>query len=122
MFLQADGGTRTAAITGASVAIYLACRKLLEDGRVKKLPIRQRVAAVSVGVVEGAVLVDLDYSEDKDAAVDMNLVLTEHLEFVEIQGSGEEATFTPEQLAAMVDAGRVGVGRLLELQAQVLAL
>jgi ribonuclease PH len=120
--LQADGGTRTAAITGASVAIYLACRKLVEEGRVKKLPIRQRVAAVSVGVVADEVLVDLDYSEDKDASVDMNLVLTEHLEFVEIQGSGEEATFTPEQLAAMVDAGRAGVGRLLELQAQVLAL
>lgn len=120
--LQADGGTRTASITGASVAIYLACRKLVEEGRVKKLPIRQRVAAVSVGVVGGEVLVDLDYSEDKDAAVDMNLVLTEHGEFVEVQGSGEEATFTPEQLSAMVDAGRSGVERLLDLQAQVLGL
>ncbi len=120
--LQADGGTRTAAITGASVAIYLACQKLVEEKRVKKLPIRQRVAAVSVGVVNDEVLVDLDYSEDKDASVDMNLVLTEHLEFVEIQGAGEEATFTPEQLAAMVEAGRAGVGRLLALQAQVLAL
>jgi ribonuclease PH len=120
--LQADGGTRTASITGASVAIYLACRKLVEEGKVKKLPIKQRVAAVSVGVVAGEVLVDLDYLEDKDAAVDMNLVLTEHMEFVEIQGSGEEATFTPEQLTAMVTAGRSGVGRLLELQAQVLGL
>jgi len=120
--LQADGGTRTAAITGASVAIYLACRKLVEEGRVKKLPIRQRVAAVSVGVVGGEVLVDLDYSEDKDASVDMNLVLTEHMEFVEVQGSGEEATFSSEQLSAMLEAGRAGVGRLLELQAQALAL
>jgi ribonuclease PH len=120
--LQADGGTRTAAITGASVAVYLACRKLLEEGRVKRLPIRQRVAAVSVGVVDGEVRVDLDYVEDKDASVDMNLVLTEHLEFVEVQGSGEEATFTPEQLTAMLAAGREGVGRLLELQAAVLGI
>lgn len=120
--LQADGGTRTAAITGASVAVYLACRRLLEAGKVKRLPIRQRVAAVSVGVVGGEVLVDLDYSEDKDAAVDMNLVLTEHLEYVEVQGSGEEATFAPEQLTAMLEAGRSGVTRLLELQAAVLGL
>ncbi len=120
--LQADGGTRTASITGASVAIFLACRKLLEEGRVKKLPIRQRVAAVSVGVVAGEVLVDLDYLEDRDAAVDMNLVLTEHMEFVEIQGSGEEATFTPDELTAMVGAGRLGVEKLLALQAGVLGL
>ncbi|HEY8900611.1 MAG TPA: ribonuclease PH [Chthoniobacterales bacterium] len=120
--LQADGGTRTAAITGASVAIYLACRKLVEMGKVKRLPIRQRVAAVSVGVVDGEVRVDLDYVEDKDASVDMNIVLTEHMEFVEVQGSGEEATFTPEQLSAMLEAGRSGVARLLDLQAQVLGI
>jgi ribonuclease PH len=120
--LQADGGTRTAAITGAAVAMFLACRRLLEEGRVKKLPIRQRVAAVSVGVVAGEVLVDLDYAEDKDAAVDMNLVLTEHMEFVEVQGSGEEATFSATQLTAMLEAGRAGVARLLELQAQLLGL
>jgi ribonuclease PH len=120
--LQADGGTRTAAITGASVAIYLACRKLVEQGRVKKLPIRQRVAAVSVGVVGGEVLVDLDYVEDKDASVDMNLVLTEHMEFVEVQGSGEEATFSPEQLSAMLEAGRGGVRQLLDLQSGLLGL
>jgi ribonuclease PH len=120
--LQADGGTRTAAITGASVAVYLACRSLLTEGRVKRLPIRQRVAAVSVGVVGGEVLVDLDYSEDKDASVDMNLVLTEHLQYVEVQGSGEEATFSPEELTAMLEAGRAGVAQLLDLQSAVLAL
>ncbi|MDD5199976.1 MAG: ribonuclease PH [Terrimicrobiaceae bacterium] len=120
--LQADGGTRTAAITGATVAVYLACRKLLAEGRVKRLPIRQRVAAVSVGVVGGEVLVDLDYLEDKEATVDMNLVLTEQLQFVEVQGSGEEATFSPEELSAMLEAGRTGIGRLLELQAEALAL
>jgi ribonuclease PH len=120
--LQADGGTRTAAITGASVAIAMACRKLVENGKVKTSPFRQRVAAVSVGVVGGEVLVDLDYSEDRDAAVDMNLVMTEKLEFVELQGAGEEATFTTEQLFALVEAGRTGVTKLLELQAQALAL
>ncbi len=120
--LQADGGTRTAAITGASVAAYLACRKLLEDKRVKKLPIRQRVAAVSVGIVGDEVLVDLDYPEDKDAAVDLNLVLTERLEFVEVQGSGEESTFSPEQLTALIAAGRAGVETLLKRQADVLGL
>ncbi|MGH8046308.1 MAG: ribonuclease PH [Chthoniobacterales bacterium] len=120
--LQADGGTRTAAITGASVAICMACRKLVEDGRLKSSPFRQRVAAVSVGVVAGEILVDLDYSEDKDASVDMNLVLTERMEFVEVQGSGEEATFTSEELTGMLEAGRAGVEKLLELQAATLGL
>jgi ribonuclease PH len=118
--LQADGGTRTAAITGASVAIGMACRRLVEEGRVKVSPFRQRVAAVSVGVVADRVLVDLDYSEDKDASVDMNLVLTETMEFVELQGSGEEATFTPAQLTEMVDAGRFAIEKLLALQAGIL--
>lgn len=120
--LQADGGTRTAAITGATVAMHVACQRLLAEGRVKRLPIRQRVAAVSVGIVAGEVLVDLDYAEDKEASVDLNLVLTESGEFVEIQGSGEEATFTAEQLATMLEAGRAGVGRLLDLQAAALGL
>lgn len=120
--LQADGGTRTASITGAAVAVYLACRRLVEEERVKELAIRQRVAAVSVGVVEGEVLVDLDYLEDKDASVDMNLVMTEAGEFVEVQGSGEEATFTAEQLSAMLSAGRGGIERLLNLQAELLEI
>lgn len=120
--LQADGGTRTAAITGASVAICLACRKLVENGKVKKSPFRQRVAAVSIGMVGGEALVDLDYSEDKDAAVDMNLVLTERMEFVEIQGAGEEATFTSEQLAVLLAAGRSGIEKLLALQAAALGI
>ena len=120
--LQADGGTRTAAITGATVALYVASQRLLAEGVVKRLPIRQRVAAVSVGVVDGEVLVDLDYIEDKEAAVDLNLVLTEGGEFVEVQGSGEEATFTAEQLSAMLAAGRQGVERLLALQAGALGL
>lgn len=120
--LQADGGTRTASITGAAVAVYMACRRLVEEGRTKELAIRQRVAAVSVGVVNGEVLVDLDYLEDRDATVDMNLVMTENGEFVELQGSGEEATFTSAQLSDMVEAGRRGIERLLNLQAELLEL
>ncbi len=120
--LQADGGTRTAAITGATVAMHVACQRLLVEGKVKRLPMRQRVAAVSVGIVAGEVLVDLDYAEDKEASVDLNLVLTEAGEFVEVQGSGEEATFSADQLAAMLDAGRAGVAELLDLQAAALGI
>ncbi len=118
--LQADGGTRTASITGACVATALACRKLVATGKVARSPLRQRVAAVSVGVVGGDVLVDLDYVEDKDAKVDMNLVMTEQLEFVEVQGSGEEAAFAQDELHAMLAAGQAGIEQLLELQRQIL--
>lgn len=118
--LQADGGTRTAAITGASVAICLAGQALVKAGKIEKVPVRSRVAAVSVGVVANEVVADLDYLEDKDARVDMNLVMTEELEFVEVQGSGEEATFTPEELVQMLSAGRAAITRLLEMQAEFL--
>ncbi len=118
--LQADGGTRTAAITGACIAVALACRELVTAGKVGQSPLRQRVAAVSVGVVGGEVLVDLDYSEDKDAKVDMNLVMTEKLEFVEVQGSGEEAAFDEGELHAMLESGRGGIKQLLGLQEAVL--
>ncbi len=119
--LQADGGTRTAAITGASVAVELACRSLVESGKLKSLPIKNRVAAVSVGIVGGEVLVDLDYPEDKDAEVDMNVVMTDKMDFVELQGSGEESVFSADQLEAMVDAARGGIAQLLEIQTAALA-
>jgi ribonuclease PH len=83
--LQADGGTRTAAITGASVAVELAGQWLVQQGKIKELPVKNRVAAVSVGIVNGEVLVDLDYLEDRDACVDMNVVMTDKLDFVELQ-------------------------------------
>ena len=114
--LAADGGTRTASITGACVAAALACRQLISAGLIKKNPIRQLVAAVSVGVVNGAPVLDLDYIEDKDAAVDMNVVMTAAGSFVEVQGSGEESTFTDEELAAMLALARSGIGELLSAQ------
>lgn len=119
--LSADGGTRTASITGASVATALACQRLMREGLLTENPIRQLVAAVSVGVVNEVALLDLDYLEDKDAAVDMNIVMTERGEFVEVQGSGEESTFTDAELATMLGLARQGIGELFEAQRKVLA-
>ncbi len=119
--LQADGGTRTASITGACVAASLACQQFMAKGLIKKSPIRKLVAAVSVGVVGGEALLDLNYAEDKDATVDMNLVMTEDGNFVELQGAGEESTFTEAELAAMVALGKRGIADLLAAQRAVLA-
>ncbi len=119
--LQADGGTRTASITGAFVALSLAVTRLIAEGKVKESPIANSVAAVSVGVVEGRALLDLCYVEDAAAEVDMNLVMTGSGEFIELQGTGEEATFSGAQLEAMLGLGRAGVDRLLELQKAAIA-
>jgi ribonuclease PH len=119
--LQADGGTRTAAITGASVAVELAAAWLVAQGKTHSLAIKSRVAAVSVGVVNGEILVDLDYSEDKDASVDMNVVMTDTLDFVEVQGSGEEHVFSSAQLDQMLSAAKNGITQLLEIQKSALA-
>jgi ribonuclease PH len=100
--LQADGGTRTAAITGSSIAITLACAKLFRNNIFAEWPVRCLVGAVSAGVVDGQVLVDLDYEEDRRASVDLNLVMNSRREFIEIQGAGEEATFSGSDLAEMV--------------------
>lgn len=114
--LQADGGTRTASITGASVAIELACRSLVTAGKLSVLPVKNRVAAVSVGIVGGEVLLDLDYIEDRDAEVDMNVVMTDKGDFVEIQGSGEETVFNQAQLDSMLSAAKTGIANLLNFQ------
>ncbi len=119
--LQADGGTRTAAITGACVAAELALRELVKSGKLGRLPMKRRVAAVSVGIVDGEPRLDLDYLEDRDASVDMNLVMTDRFEYVEVQGSGEEAVFTDTELAAMLDLGRSGIQSLLSIQHQTLS-
>lgn len=119
--LQADGGTRTAAITGAYVALRLAVAKLMAQGRIAENPLAKAVAAVSVGIVHHQVLVDLCYSEDVAAQVDMNLVMTDAGDFVELQGSGEEATFSETQLALMIEAGKKGIRDLLEAQKAALA-
>ncbi len=120
--LQADGGTRTASITGACVASFLACRRLVEDRKLPRLPIRQLVAAVSAGIVGGVPLLDLDYPEDRDAEVDMNLVVTEGGQYVEVQSSGEEAVFSPEQFDALLALGRQGVQQLITAQRAVLGI
>ncbi|HSH39798.1 MAG TPA: ribonuclease PH [Chthoniobacterales bacterium] len=119
--LQADGGTRTAAITGASLAVAIACRKVVDDKKLPALPIRKLVAAVSAGVLDGAPVLDLNYEEDKAVTVDFNLVATEGGEFVELQGSGEEATFSHEQLGDMLALGRKGIAELIEAQRAVLS-
>ena len=120
--LQADGGTRTASITGASVAIALACNKLVKEGKIAKSPVSRQIAAVSVGVVGSEVLLDLDYPEDRDAEVDLNLVMTGNLEFIELQASGEENVFGDSQLVTMLDYGRRGITELVARQKEILAL
>jgi len=118
--LQADGGTRTAAITGSFVALSLAVKKLQAEGKLADSPILHAIAAVSVGIVDGRALLDLCYTEDVAAAVDMNLVLTSAGEFVELQGTGEEATFTEKQLAELLALGRSGIRDLLGAQQQAI--
>ena len=119
--LQADGGTRTAAITGAYVAMSLAVRKLMAEGKLTQSPMHHGVAAVSVGIVGGRALLDLCYEEDAAAAVDMNLVMNSVGEFIELQGSGEESTFSDAQLADLLRLGRVGIRELLAAQQGALA-
>jgi ribonuclease PH len=119
--LQADGGTRTAAITGAFVALSIAMHRLLADGKLMENPLLHGVAAVSTGIVDGRALLDLCYTEDVAAAVDFNLVMNSAGEFIELQGSGEEATFTEKQLADLIALGKTGVRELLAAQEKALA-
>jgi ribonuclease PH len=114
--LQADGGTRTAAITGASVAVALALQKLLAAGKLKKNPLKLLVAAVSAGIFQDEPILDLCYLEDKDASVDFNVVMTEKGEFVEVQGSGEETSFSSAQMASMLELAKNGIAEVVELQ------
>ena len=119
--LQADGGTRTAAITGAFVALSIAMRRLIAAGKLAENPILHAVAAVSTGIVEGRPLLDLCYTEDVAAAVDFNLVMNSAGEFIELQGSGEEATFSEKQLADLLALGKSGIRDLLAAQEKALA-
>jgi ribonuclease PH len=118
--LQADGGTRTAAITGAYVALALAVKKLQATGKLPADPnfnaLANAVAAVSVGIIAGQPLLDLNYTEDVAASVDMNIVMTARGEFIELQGTGEEATFSDTELTAMLGLGRAGIKELLSFQ------
>ena len=119
--LQADGGTRTAAITGAYVALALAIRRLQADGKLISNPVQNAVAAVSAGIVEGRALLDLCYTEDVAAAVDFNLVMNSKGEFIEVQGAGEESAFSEKQLAELLTLGKAGIRQLLEIQEAALA-
>src|SRR5688572_14011526 len=114
--LQADGGTRTASITGACVATAMAFNRLLQQGILTQQPLKKKVAAISVGVFRNQALLDLCYEEDRDAEVDCNVVMCEDGQFVEIQGSGEETTFSDTQLAAMLAMGKKGITDLCKLQ------
>ncbi len=119
--IQADGGTRTASITGGFVALRLAINKLLANGELTEDPIKEHLAAISVGILpDGTVVTDLDYQEDSSAAVDMNLVMTEAGRFVEIQGTGEEATFDDNELNALLLHGKAGIEDLIAYQKEAL--
>jgi ribonuclease PH len=114
--LTADGGTRTTAITGSYLAVKVALDILLKKGLLKKSPLKAQLAATSVGIVQGQPLLDLDYIEDKDAAVDMNVVMTHRGQFVEVGASGEEATFSAPQLDKMLKLARLGLRQIFQLQ------
>jgi len=119
--IEADGGTRTASITGSFIALKLAVRSLLESGRLSKDPMLCFVAAVSVGVVRGVPMLDLNYAEDSTADVDFNIVMTDKGEFVEIQGTAERNPFNESALSELLKLGRTGIFELIERQRQVLA-
>ncbi|NNF14603.1 MAG: ribonuclease PH [Gemmatimonadetes bacterium] len=119
--LQADGGTRTASITGACVALMLAARWMLEEGHVERTFVREKVAAVSVGIVDGVSCLDLDYREDSSAQVDMNLVATESGGLVEVQGTAEGDPFPRPALDELMDLGMSGIESLLAAQAKALS-
>lgn len=118
--LQGDGGTRTASVTGGFVALALACRKLLAEGKVKRDPVVHRVAAVSAGIVDDALLLDLPYSEDSRAQVDLNCVMNEKGELIELQGTGEGRSFTLGEQQELVRLCAKGIAELMEKQRQVL--
>ena len=117
--LQADGGTRTASVTGAFVALTLALRQLVRYGALKAMPLRDFIAATSVGMVGGVPMLDLCYDEDSQADVDMNVVMTGSGRFVEVQATAEHGAFDDEQMARLVALARVGIAQLIEIQKKV---
>lgn len=119
--IQADGGTRTASITGAFVALAMAINKLHDSGAIEKFPIKNFIAATSVGILsEGGAVLDLNYEEDSACDVDMNVIMTGSGEFVELQGTGEESTFTMTQLQELLGLANEGITQLIELQKKTL--
>ena len=119
--LQADGGTRTASITGSAVALAIALNRIMAKGLITQNPMRQLVSAVSVGKLNGTPILDLCYEEDRDAEVDMNVVMTEGGQYVEVQGSGEEAVFTAEEMAQMLSLASQGIAAITHAQKEAIA-
>lgn len=113
--IQADGGTRTASITGGYFALELAIEKLIDAGKLTEIPINSRVAAISVGKIKDEILLDLEYEEDFRADVDMNIIMNDKGEFIELQGTGEEATFTQDELLKFIEISRKGFEKLFKL-------
>ena len=114
--LQADGGTRTASITGASVACAIAFNRMLSEGMLKQSPLKKHVSAVSCGIYQDSPILDLCYLEDRDARVDFNIIMTQELDFVELQGSGEEASFSNDEMESMLSLGKKGITEIAKLQ------
>jgi ribonuclease PH len=119
--IQADGGTRTAAITGGYVALYLACKQLVEQKTIKQMPIINEVAAISCGIYKGKAVIDLDYDEDSNADVDANFILTGNGNLVEIQATAEKESFSEQQFAEMLSLAKAGVAQLVSLQREILS-
>ena len=120
--IQADGGTRTASITGGCVALHDAIGTLLRSGKLKANPMKQLIASVSVGIFKGVPVLDLDYAEDSNAETDMNVVMTERLRFIELQGTGEENAFDNTELQAMISLAQKGTSALLQKQRDALGI
>ncbi len=120
--IQADGGTRTASITGGCVALHDAIGTLLRSGKLKANPMKQLIASVSVGIFKGVPVLDLDYAEDSNAETDMNVVMTERLRFIELQGTGEENDFDNTELQAMISLAQKGISELLQKQRDALGI
>jgi ribonuclease PH len=118
--LQADGGTRTACVTGGFVAFAQACRWMIDEGYLQRFPFQERVAAISVGVVRNEELLDLCYEEDVQAAVDMNVVMTDRGRYVEVQGTAEGAPFSRERLLRLLDLAQRGLEKVFAVQAEAL--
>ena len=113
--IQADGGTRTASITGAYLAMELAIEKLIDEKKLNEIPIISKVAAISVGKIKNEILLDLEYEEDSKADVDMNIIMNDKVEFIEIQGTGEEATFTQDDLMKFIEVSKNAFEKLFKL-------
>lgn len=118
--IQADGGTRTASITGACVALWDAINNLIQQGLLKQNPIRNLVASISVGIYQGVPVLDLDYAEDSNAETDMNVVMDENGQFIEIQGTAEGKTFSMDEMMAMTELAKAGIAEIVSHQKQAL--